>query len=494
VVLNNATAVSPTFTTPATPTVLTFTLTVTDSYGLASTPSIAVITVNDVAIGGLTAVNSSPTTLEQTTTLTASVTIGSNVVYSWNLGDGSSDSGATISHVYGAAGSYTATVTATNGSDSQIATTLVTITNNPPTADVGGAQTVETTQIVTLDGSGSTDSDGHTPLIYGWTQTGGTSVVLSSKTAVSPTFTAPANATVLTFALVVTDSTGLPSSAATVAITVQEPSLAAQLTAAPTTARPGDVVWFTLTLTNTGDLTLNNLTSETAVSGNFALPASIDAGVAASYTYSYTVLPTDLPDPLTNVVTVTAQTPLGSGVSAMAITAVTLEPHTIFLPIVFNNHVSAPDLLVADVIVNGDEVMVIISNAGNRAATDSFWVDMYINPIIAPTGINQTWETNGGEGLVWGIENPSLAPGATLTLTLSSPAYFADASNFSGTIAAGSTLYVQVDSAGPFDYGNVQELDEDNNIYGPLTTAVSSTPVWVVKTAVYPPSLLALRP
>jgi hypothetical protein len=164
------------------------------------------------------------------------------------------------------------------------------------------------------------------------------------------------------------------------------------------------------------------------------------------------------------------------------------------LPIVFNNYASAPDLLVADVIVNGDAVMVILSNAGNRAATDSFWVDMYINPITLPTGINQSWGTNGGEGLIWGIENPALAPGATLTLTLSSSVYFADASNFSGTIAAGSTLYVQVDSAGPFDYGNVLELDEDNNIYGSLTTAVSSTPVWVVKTAVYPPSLLALRP
>jgi len=91
-----------------------------------------------------------------------------------------------------------------------------------------------------------------------------------------------------------------------------------------------------LTLTNTGDLTLSNLNNVTDVGDNFTLPNSIDVGITASYTYSYTVLPTDLPDLLTNVVTVTAQTPMGGDVSTMDTTAVALEPYTIFLPILFN--------------------------------------------------------------------------------------------------------------------------------------------------------------
>ncbi len=47
----------------------------------------------------------------------------------------------------------------------------------------------------------------------GWTQTGGPAVTLSSRTVVSPTFTAPANPTVLTFTLIVTDSLGLAATA-----------------------------------------------------------------------------------------------------------------------------------------------------------------------------------------------------------------------------------------------------------------------------------------
>src|SRR5690606_17673400 len=81
--------------------------------------------------------------------------------------------------------------------------------NNAPTADAGGDQTVTAGRTVTLDGSGSSDPDGHTPLTYGWTQTGGPIVTLSSAGVVSPTFLAPNSAVTLTFSLTVTDSLGL---------------------------------------------------------------------------------------------------------------------------------------------------------------------------------------------------------------------------------------------------------------------------------------------
>ena len=71
---------------------------------------------------------------------------------------------------------------------------------------------------VTLDGSGSRDRDAGTTLTYEWSQTSGTTVTLSSATAIQPTFTAPNQAATLVFQLVVND--GVNSLPATVIIVV----------------------------------------------------------------------------------------------------------------------------------------------------------------------------------------------------------------------------------------------------------------------------------
>jgi hypothetical protein len=129
----------------------------------------------------------------------------------------------------GAGGQYELEATATaqgggaQGSDT--ATLTVEADNLAPVADAGEGQTVDSGVLVQLDGSSSSDPDADLPLTYGWSQVGGTAVVLSSATAVSPTFTAPVTAGVLTFALTVTDSRGMPSlSAGTVAVTVTAPA------------------------------------------------------------------------------------------------------------------------------------------------------------------------------------------------------------------------------------------------------------------------------
>lgn len=86
-----------------------------------------------------------------------------------------------------------------------------------PLANAGGAQTnVEPYSTVTLDGSGSSDTGGLT-LTYAWTQLGGTAVTLSSSTAQSPTFTAPATTLgdSLTFSLTVTNSASTVSTPST---------------------------------------------------------------------------------------------------------------------------------------------------------------------------------------------------------------------------------------------------------------------------------------
>jgi len=87
------------------------------------------------------------------------------------------------------------------------------IINSEPVAEAGTDQDVSTGTQVTLDGSGSTDSDG-TIAGYQWTQTSGPSVSLSSSTSSQAIFTAPSvnESTALSFQLAVTDNGGLTNS------------------------------------------------------------------------------------------------------------------------------------------------------------------------------------------------------------------------------------------------------------------------------------------
>jgi hypothetical protein len=73
----------------------------------------------------------------------------------------------------------------------------------PPRANAGPPQSVLQGATVTLDGSGSTGASS-----YLWKQTGGTTVNLSSTTAVKPTFTMPNTPDPLIFQLTVTGPGG----------------------------------------------------------------------------------------------------------------------------------------------------------------------------------------------------------------------------------------------------------------------------------------------
>jgi hypothetical protein len=82
-----------------------------------------------------------------------------------------------------------------------------------PLADAGPDQSVDEYEIVTLDGSGSTDPKSGT-LTYQWVQTAGTPVILSNYQAVQPTFDAPAVALsgeLLSFKVIVSNADGLES-------------------------------------------------------------------------------------------------------------------------------------------------------------------------------------------------------------------------------------------------------------------------------------------
>ena len=80
--------------------------------------------------------------------------------------------------------------------------------NVPPVAYAGPDQDVNAGATVTLDGSGSSDSDG-TIVGYSWTQTGRTTVTLANASTANPTFTAPNISETLTFELTVTNDRGV---------------------------------------------------------------------------------------------------------------------------------------------------------------------------------------------------------------------------------------------------------------------------------------------
>jgi len=79
------------------------------------------------SISGLSADNDSPTQFGGTTTLSATISAGSNVSYEWDFGDGEFGSGPSETHVYPAVDIYTASVTATNSISSELVTTTITI-------------------------------------------------------------------------------------------------------------------------------------------------------------------------------------------------------------------------------------------------------------------------------------------------------------------------------------------------------------------------------
>jgi CSLREA domain-containing protein len=156
------------------------------------------------------------------------------------------------------------------------------------------------------------------------------------------------------------------------------------------------------------------------------------------------------------------------------------EPGISFLPLVARNFVAAPDLIVKSIVASSHAVTVVISNIGSASVVNEFWVDLYVNPRPAPTGVNQVWnDGRSRQGVVWGITAPALPmqPGAVLTLTLSSPYYWVNLSHLVN-ISPNTPIYAQVDSANTdTTYGAVLEAHEIvggpyNNILGPVLSSL----------------------
>jgi PKD repeat protein len=94
--------------------------------------------------------------------------------YGWDFGDGSTGSGQTTTHAYVEDGVYTITLTVIdNDGASDTYDLTVEILNQPPVADAGPDQTGIEGEVLTFDGTGSSDPDG-TIASYEWDMGDGT--------------------------------------------------------------------------------------------------------------------------------------------------------------------------------------------------------------------------------------------------------------------------------------------------------------------------------
>jgi hypothetical protein len=230
--LSDPTAAKPTF-TPDRSGEYRLTLVVTDAKSALSVPDEVIISTTNSAPVAIAGPDQTFEGVGMTVTLNGSGSYDPDldgIIYQWTMTTLPTDSAAQLSggdtvspsFVVDKHGDYIISliVKDTWGATSNTATVKVSSNNLLPVANAGLPQTVHVGTIVTLDGRASADPDQNYPLTYAWSFTStsdGNNPPLSWADTPSPTFT-PNKEGGYTLQLIVTDSQGAVSPAATVTI------------------------------------------------------------------------------------------------------------------------------------------------------------------------------------------------------------------------------------------------------------------------------------
>jgi PKD repeat protein len=169
---------------------------------------------------------------------------GDPLAFAWDFGDGTTGEGPTPTHAYETAGTFTVTLTVSDGTQvSPAATTTVSVPNRAPLAHPGGPYAGTRGEAIAFSGAASSDPDGD-PITFLWLFGDGT-----GGSGPSPTH-AYAKGGTFTVSLIVNDG-AVPSTEATTTATVADsipPSPVSNLAAPATTNRSVTLAW-----TATGD-------------------------------------------------------------------------------------------------------------------------------------------------------------------------------------------------------------------------------------------------
>jgi hypothetical protein len=157
------------------------------------------------------------------------------------------------------------------------------------------------------------------------------------------------------------------------------------------------------------------------------------------------------------------------------------QNYNIYLPMVMRDFQPGKNLIVTNIVVspgNPAATQVVIQNIGDRAVTEAFDIELYMDP-PNPSNIkiNKFWYDIGCPyGVTWEV-NTWVMPGQLVTLTLlPGDPYLAGGAytKWPASFSAGShNLWAQVDAWGSTGTaGLVPETNESDNIRGPITFVV----------------------
>lgn len=150
------------------------TLTVTDGNGGSSTATTTVTVTNRAptahAGGPYSGARNEPLAFNAAG---SSDPDGDALTYAWDFGDGSTGEGVSPAHAYSSLGTFTVSLTVTDGADTSApVTATVTVVNRDPVAAAGGPYSGYRNTPIAFNGSASTDPDGDS-LTHEWQFPGG---------------------------------------------------------------------------------------------------------------------------------------------------------------------------------------------------------------------------------------------------------------------------------------------------------------------------------